>query len=86
MEKINSGGPYKVTVKSPYTFEIDCDTREFGAYDVGGYCTQVNVPFDVSFKAFETSLQQPYCYEQINGKPVRMMMHNPDMMKWERAE
>ena len=39
MAKINEGGPYKVTVKSPFTFTIDCDTREMGKYETGGYCT-----------------------------------------------
>jgi len=31
-------------------------------------------------------LKEPYCYEEINGKPVRMQLINPDMWKWNRAE
>ena len=57
MTEINEGGPYKVKVKSPYTFTLGIDSTKFGTYTTGGFCNEKKVPFKVSFKTLETSLQ-----------------------------
>ena len=38
MTELNEGGPYKVKVKSPYTFALaGCNSTDFGKYTTGGY-------------------------------------------------
>lgn len=58
MTELN-GRTFTVEVKDPFSFEIDCDTRGFGAYTNGGYVNQVKQPTTISFKPFTASIRQP---------------------------
>lgn len=58
MTELN-GRSFIVDVKDPFSFEIDCDSREFHQYENGGYVNQLKVPQIISFKSFKDSLQQP---------------------------
>lgn len=48
----------KVTVKDPYSFEIDIDTRSFTAYERNGYVNQIKQPSYHSFTTFSQSIEQ----------------------------
>ena len=37
INEANGGGVYKVKVITPKTFSVECDTKEFGMYESGGY-------------------------------------------------
>lgn len=63
MTQIN-GKTCKITVKSPFTFQIELDTRGFNAYLREGIVEQVKVPTEVQFKSFEQSLQCPIAPER----------------------
>ena len=57
MTELNDGGPYKVKVKSPYTFALSgVNSTNFGKYTTGGYFNEEKVPFEVTFKPLETAL------------------------------
>lgn len=71
MTELN-GKHFQITVKSPFTFEINVDTRKFGNYVSGGYATQVNVPFQKKFKSLRDALEDPF------GPGVNEMI-DPDM-------
>lgn len=58
MTELN-GRSFTVEVKDPFSFEIDCDTRSFTAYQNGGYINQIKVPQTISFQPFEQALRQP---------------------------
>lgn len=58
MTELN-GQSFTVTVKDPFSFEIDCDSREFAPYLNGGYINQIKVPQTISFQSFQEALSQP---------------------------
>lgn len=58
MEALN-GKQFTVTVKGPYSFEIDADTRSMTPYVRGGYANQVKTPVTLSFDSFSKSYAEP---------------------------
>ena len=50
---------FTVTVKSAFTFTIDCDTSSLGIYQGGGYMNQVLKPFSMSFKPLSACIVDP---------------------------
>lgn len=52
------GREYQVTVKSPYSFEIQADTTAAGTHE-SGYVTQVKQPKTVSFRSLREALEKP---------------------------
>lgn len=54
-----NGNEYKVTVKDPYSFEIDVDTTGLGIYQRGGYVNQVKQPEKVQFQSMSETLNNP---------------------------
>ncbi|KAH7967635.1 hypothetical protein HPB52_001512 [Rhipicephalus sanguineus] len=58
MTEINNCPPMKVKVLGPDTFSVG-DTTQFGDYVIGGVATQVKMPKDIKFKAFQESMAKP---------------------------
>jgi ubiquitin-activating enzyme E1 len=61
MTELN-GKSYRVTVKNMRSFYIDCDTREFGKYELvgsGGYGNQIYPPQRFAFANLSDSLTKP---------------------------
>jgi len=54
-----NGREYKVTVKDPFSFEIEVDTSASGVYERGGYVNQIKQPQTLSFKSMSETLQEP---------------------------
>ena len=54
-----AGRTFTVTVKDPFSFEIDADTSGEGPYTTGGYMNQVKVPVKMSFRSLREALKQP---------------------------
>ena len=50
---------FAVTVKDPNSFEINVDTTNMSAHEVGGYVRQVKQPTAVSFSTYSKSLVNP---------------------------
>ncbi|XP_020276157.1 ubiquitin-activating enzyme E1 2-like [Asparagus officinalis] len=59
MTELNDGKPRKVINKRPYSFCIEEDTTNFGAYERGGLVTQVKQPKILKFKPLRESLGDP---------------------------
>uniref|UniRef100_A0A7S2S539 Ubiquitin-activating enzyme E1 C-terminal domain-containing protein n=1 Tax=Mucochytrium quahogii TaxID=96639 RepID=A0A7S2S539_9STRA len=59
MVELNSVAPQKITVKGPFTFEINVDSTGFGEYKNGGYVHQVKQPREMSFKSLRHALEKP---------------------------
>lgn len=59
MTELNDGKPRKVTNARPYSFSIEEDTSNFGAYQKGGIVTQVKQPKILNFKPLREALKEP---------------------------
>lgn len=60
MEALGGGRRFKVTVKDPFSFELDgVDTTDMGPYTTGGYANQVKVPQTLRFAPLRESLAAP---------------------------
>ncbi|XP_023265943.1 ubiquitin-like modifier-activating enzyme 1 [Seriola lalandi dorsalis] len=55
MTELNSIGPVKITVCSPYSFSI-CDTSAFSEYERSGVVTEVKQPRKLNFKPLSEAL------------------------------
>jgi len=59
MTQLNDGKPRKVKNARPYSFLLEEDTSDFGAYEKGGIVTQVKQPKVLNFKSLSEALQNP---------------------------
>lgn len=59
MTELNDGKPRKVLATRPYSFTLDEDTTNFGAYERGGIVTQVKQPKVLNFKPLREALEDP---------------------------
>ncbi|KXS93723.1 hypothetical protein AC578_9497 [Pseudocercospora eumusae] len=58
MEELNDGTPRKITVKGPYTFQIELPAGA-GQYKRGGLYQQVKMPKILDFESLSTQLAKP---------------------------
>lgn len=65
---------YQIETKSPHTFTINVDTRNFDAYQREGIVEQVKVPRKLTFKTFAASLTHPYAPDR----------NDMDLCDWEK--
>ncbi|XP_010922602.1 ubiquitin-activating enzyme E1 1 isoform X1 [Elaeis guineensis] len=59
MTELNDGKPRKVKNARPYSFTLEEDTTQFGAYTKGGIVTQVKQPKVLQFKSLRDALRDP---------------------------
>lgn len=59
MTQLNDGKPRTVKNARPYSFLLEEDTTNFGAYEKGGIVTQVKQPKLLNFKSLSEALQNP---------------------------
>ncbi|XP_077217611.1 ubiquitin-activating enzyme E1 1-like [Tasmannia lanceolata] len=59
MTELNDGKPRKVRNARPYSFALEEDTTNFGAYEKGGIVTQVKQPKVLHFKPLNDALKDP---------------------------
>eukprot|EP00262_Sarcandra_glabra_P002275 TRINITY_DN1254_c0_g1_i2.p1 TRINITY_DN1254_c0_g1~~TRINITY_DN1254_c0_g1_i2.p1 ORF type:complete len:1125 (+),score=211.89 TRINITY_DN1254_c0_g1_i2:118-3492(+) len=59
MTELNDGKPRKVKNSRPYSFALEEDTTNFGAYNRGGIVTQVKQPKVLCFKTLKDALKDP---------------------------
>eukprot|EP00252_Welwitschia_mirabilis_P014821 TRINITY_DN32861_c0_g1_i1.p1 TRINITY_DN32861_c0_g1~~TRINITY_DN32861_c0_g1_i1.p1 ORF type:complete len:1053 (+),score=251.74 TRINITY_DN32861_c0_g1_i1:370-3528(+) len=59
MTELNDGKPRKIKNAKPYSFILEEDTTNFGAYMKGGIVTQVKVPKLLNFKPLLEALKNP---------------------------
>ncbi|KAF9596666.1 hypothetical protein IFM89_012865 [Coptis chinensis] len=59
MTELNDGKPRKIKSTRPYSFILDEDTTNYGAYERGGIVTQVKQPKTLHFKPLKEALGDP---------------------------
>ncbi|ONK61827.1 uncharacterized protein A4U43_C08F34000 [Asparagus officinalis] len=59
MVELNDGKPRKIKVARPFSFTLEEDTTQFGAYIKGGIVTQVKQPKILRFKPLRDALKEP---------------------------
>ncbi|KAF5176070.1 Ubiquitin-activating enzyme e1 protein [Thalictrum thalictroides] len=59
MKELNDGKPRRVKNARPYSFILDEDTTNYGAYEGGGIATQAKQPKTLHFKRLKDALQDP---------------------------
>ncbi|KAJ4979112.1 hypothetical protein NE237_009892 [Protea cynaroides] len=59
MTELNDGKPRKVKNARPYSFALEEDTSNYGAYAKGGIVTQVKQPKVLHFKTLREALKDP---------------------------
>ncbi|KAL8140737.1 hypothetical protein V2J09_006758, partial [Rumex salicifolius] len=59
MTELNDGKPRKIKSARPYSFTLDEDTTNYGAYERGGIVTQVKQPKELNFKPLREALKNP---------------------------
>ncbi|GLT26833.1 hypothetical protein SLA2020_018750 [Shorea laevis] len=59
MTELNDGKPRKIKNARPYSFTLEEDTTNFGAYVKGGIATQVKQPKVLNFKPLREALKDP---------------------------
>ena len=59
MTELNDGKPRKIKSARAYSFTLEEDTTNFGAYDRGGIVTQVKQPKVLKFKPLREALNDP---------------------------
>ncbi|XP_062086597.1 ubiquitin-activating enzyme E1 1-like [Humulus lupulus] len=62
MTQLNDGKPRKIKNARAYSFTLEEDTTNFGAYERGGIVTQVKQPKVLKFKPFREALKDPGDY------------------------
>ncbi|KAG8371515.1 hypothetical protein BUALT_Bualt13G0095600 [Buddleja alternifolia] len=62
MTELNDGKPRKIKNARPYSFTLDEDTTNFGAYERGGIVTQVKQPKVLNFKPLKEAIKDPGDY------------------------
>eukprot|EP01039_Chlorochromonas_danica_P005873 gene5873-6468_t len=58
---------YTITVKDPFSFELNHDSRSYGAYERGGYVQMIKQPTHMSFQSISQSFVQPgmFCCDVV---------------------
>lgn len=59
MPELNNSKPRKVINAKPYSFSIEEDTTNYGAYKKGGIVTQLKQPKVLKFKRLEEAIKDP---------------------------
>jgi len=59
MTQLNDHEPIKISVNGPYSFTLDCDTRDFGAYTRQGVVENTKVPQFIEFKPLLEAAMNP---------------------------
>lgn len=59
MTELNDGKPRKIKNARPYSFTIEEDTTNYGAYEKGGIVTQVKQPKVLKFKPLREAVKEP---------------------------
>ncbi|KAL7124726.1 hypothetical protein ABFS83_14G068100 [Erythranthe nasuta] len=59
MTELNDGKPRKIKNARPYSFTLEEDTTNFGAYERGGIVTQVKQPKVLKFKPLREAIKDP---------------------------
>lgn len=59
MSELNDEKPRKVINAKPYSFSIEEDTTNYGAYKKGGIVTQLKQPKVLKFKSLEEAIKDP---------------------------
>ncbi|PON59883.1 Ubiquitin-activating enzyme E [Parasponia andersonii] len=59
MTELNDGKPRKIKTSRAYSFTLEEDTTNFGAYERGGIVTQVKQPKVLKFKPLREALNDP---------------------------
>lgn len=59
MTELNDGKPRKIKSARPYSFMLEDDTTNFGAYERGGIVAQVKQPKVLKFKPLREALSDP---------------------------
>ncbi|KAL5709791.1 E1 ubiquitin-activating enzyme [Ranunculus cassubicifolius] len=59
MKELNDGKPRRVKNARRYSFTLDEDTTNYGAYEGGGIVTQVKQPKTLHFKPLREALEEP---------------------------
>ncbi|KAG6536430.1 ubiquitin-activating enzyme E1 2-like [Zingiber officinale] len=59
MTELNDGKPRKIKSARPYSFTLEEDTTNFGAYKKGGIVTQLKEPKILKFKPLKDALRDP---------------------------
>ncbi|XP_008811687.2 ubiquitin-activating enzyme E1 1-like [Phoenix dactylifera] len=59
MAELNDGKPRKIKNARPFSFTLEEDTTQFGAYTKGGIVTQVKQPKVLQFKSLRDALRDP---------------------------
>lgn len=59
MTEVNDGKLRKIKSVRPYSFILEEDTTNYGAYERGGIVTQVKQPKVLNFKSFREALNDP---------------------------
>lgn len=59
MKELNDGKPRRLKNARPYSFTLDEDTTNYGAYERGGIVTQVKQPKALYFKPLREALEDP---------------------------
>ncbi|CAH9129273.1 unnamed protein product [Cuscuta epithymum] len=59
MTELNDGKPRKILSSRAYSFTLDEDSTNFGAYERGGIVTQVKQPKVLNFKPLREALKDP---------------------------
>lgn len=59
MTELNDGKPRKIKSARPYSFILEEDTTNFGAYEKGGIVTQVKLPKVLKFKPLKEAIKDP---------------------------
>ncbi|KAI3858919.1 hypothetical protein MKW98_028652 [Papaver atlanticum] len=71
MPELNDGKPRKVKNTRPYSFNLDEDTTNYGAYARGGIVTQVKQPKQLNFKSVAIAINVASRYarlEEVDNK------------------
>ncbi|XP_073525785.1 LOW QUALITY PROTEIN: uncharacterized protein [Phyllobates terribilis] len=59
MTELNDGKPRKIKSARPYSFTLDEDTTNYGAYEGGGIVTQVKQSKELNFKPLREAINDP---------------------------
>ncbi|CAM9449721.1 unnamed protein product [Chrysoparadoxa australica] len=67
------GQQLTVTVRNPFSFEINCDTTAYSTF-VSGYMNQVKLPVTMQFKTLKAALEEPEPFMETDfakiGRPA----------------
>lgn len=80
MTELNGLPPTKISVIDGFSFKLDCDSTQFGAYTREGLVENVKVPKTVAYHSLKQSLHNPVASSQYG------MLETPDLRYFGRSE